>query len=107
MSPTKNLVDLEATIVDSIGEFSEFGQHHLVFINVGSEEGVQVGNRLAVTRRGDGLIRLSPERDAQMPVEPVGELMVIDTQAHTSSALITRSTVELRRGDQVLMLRNY
>ena len=79
----------------------------MVFINLGSEEGVQVGNRLAVARRGDGLVKLSAERDAQMPLEPVGELMIISTQAHTASALITRSTLELRRGDQVLMLRNY
>lgn len=107
VSPTKNLVDLEALIVDSIGDFSEFGQHHLVFINVGAEDGVQVGNRLAVTRRGDGLMRLTAERDEQMPIEPVGELMVIATQPHTASALITRSTIELRRGDRVLMLRNY
>ena len=107
VSPTKNLVDLEAVIVDSIGDFSEFGQHHLVFINVGTEDGVQVGNRLAVTRRGDGLMRLAVEQDDKMPIEPVGELMVIATQPHTASALITRSTIELRRGDRVLMLRNY
>ena len=107
VNPTKNLVDLEGVIIDSISDISEFGQHHMVFINVGSEEGVQVGNRLAVARRGDGIMKLSEERDAQMPLEPVGELMVIATQAHTASALITRSTLELRKGDQVLMLRNY
>ena len=107
VNPTKNLVDLEGVIIDSIADISEFGQHHMVFINVGSEEGVQVGNRLAVARRGDGLMKQSAEKDAQMPLEPVGELMVIATQAHTASALITRSTLELRRGDQVLMLRNY
>lgn len=107
VNPTKNLVDLQGVIVDSIADISEFGQHHMVFINVGSEEGVQVGNRLAVARRGDGLVKFDAKRDAQMPLEPVGELMVIATQAHTASALITRSTLELRRGDQVLMLRNY
>ncbi len=107
VNPTKNLVDLKGVIVDSMADISEFGQHHMVFINVGSEEGVQVGNRLAVARRGDGLIKFNAKRDAQMPLEPVGELMVIATQAHTASALITRSTLELRRGDQVLMLRNY
>lgn len=107
VSPTKNLVDLEGVILDSIAEVSEFGQHHLVFINVGEDDGVQVGNRLAVTRRGDGLKALPEEVDLRMPIEPVGELMVIATQPHTASALITRSTLELRRGDQVLMLRNY
>lgn len=107
VNPTKNLVDLEGVIVDSIDDISEFGQHHMVFINVGSEEGVQVGNRLAVARRGDGIMKFDADRDEQMPLEPVGELMVIATQAHTASALITRSTLELRKGDQVLMLRNY
>ena len=107
VNPTKNLVDLEGVIIDSIADISEFGQHHMVFINVGSEEGVQVGNRLAVARRGDGLMKFSSIKDSKMPLEPVGELMIIATQAHTASALITRSTLELRKGDQVLMLRNY
>lgn len=107
ISPTKNLADLKAVIIDSLANISEFGQHHLVFIDIGSEEGVQVGNRLAVTRQGDGLMKLSEELDQRMPLEPVGELMIVSTRPHTSSALITRSTLELRRGDQVLMLRNY
>ena len=107
ISPTKNLVDLEGVILDGLHPFSEYGQHHVIFIDLGSEDGVQVGNRLAVIRRGDGLSRLSPAIDQAMPIEPVGELMVIATEKRTSTALITRSSLELRRGDQVIMQRNY
>ena len=50
---------------------------------------------------------IEKELDEKMPIEPVGEVLIIATQAKTSTALITRSRFELRRGDEVLMLRNY
>ena len=107
VSPVKNLVDLEGVILDGLEELDELGQHHVVFIDQGSEEGVQVGNRLSVARRGDGARELDDEQRARMPLEPVGELLIIALQPHSATALITRSTLELKRGDQVFMLRNY
>lgn len=107
VSPVKNLVDLEGVILDELEGFSELGQHHVVFVDVGSEAGVQVGNRLSVARRGDGAVPLPKALDDAAPLEPVGELLVIATEPRSSTALITRSTLELRRGDRVYMLRNY
>jgi hypothetical protein len=107
VNPVKNLVDLEGVILDSLEDFSELGQHHVVFLNLGVEDGVQVGNRLSVIRRGDGIEKFSRNEDDAMPIEPIGEVLIISTQPHTATALITRSMLELRRGDQVLMLRNY
>ncbi len=107
VSPVKNLVDLEGVILDELEGFSELGQHHVVFVDLGAEEGVLVGNRLSVARRGDGAVPLPKELDDAAPLEPVGELLVIATEPHSATALITRSTLELRRGDRVYMLRNY
>ena len=39
--------------------------------------------------------------------EQVGELLIISTRPKSASALVTRAVVELRRGDRVLMQRNY
>ncbi|MBM4290833.1 MAG: LysM peptidoglycan-binding domain-containing protein [Deltaproteobacteria bacterium] len=107
VSPVKNLVDLDGVILDELEGFSELGQHHVVFVDVGAEEGVLVGNRLSVARRGDGAVPLARALDEAAPLEPVGELLVIATEPHSATALITRSTLELRRGDRVYMLRNY
>ena len=107
VNPVKNLVDLEGVILDGLQDFSEFAQYHVIFLDVGKKDGVQVGNRLSVVRQGDGLLNFEEEEDQAMPIEAIGEVLVIATQQKTSTALITRSKIELRKGDQVLMLRNY
>jgi hypothetical protein len=107
INPVKNLVDLEGVILDGLQDFSEFAQHHVIFLDVGQKDGVQIGNRLSVIRQGDGLLRLNEKDDREMPIEAIGEVLIIATQQQTSTALITRSKLELRKGDQVLMLRNY
>jgi len=107
VSPVKNFVDLEGVILDDLEGYSELGQHHLVFIDLGREDGVQVGNRLSIARRGDGVTALEGDELKALPLEPVGEVLIIALQPHSATALITRSTLELRRGDQVFMLRNY
>jgi hypothetical protein len=107
ISPVKNFVDLKGVILDDLDGYSELGQHHLVFVDLGSEQGVQVGNRLSIARRGDGVRELDEGELEKLPLEPVGELLIIALQARSSTALITRSTLELKRGDRVFMLRNY
>ena len=107
INPIKNALNLNGVILDGLSELSEFGQHNVVFLNLGTKDGVMVGNRLSVVRRGDGIESLSKEMDDKMPLEPIGEILVIATQEKTATALITRARFELRRGDEVLMLRNY
>lgn len=107
VSPVKNFVDLKGVILDDLDGYSELGQHHLVFIDRGSEDGVQVGNRLSIARRGDGVTEFDEDELERFPLEPVGELLIIALQPHSATALITRSTLELKRGDRVFMLRNY
>jgi hypothetical protein len=41
--------------------------------------------------------------DDAMPIEAVGELMVIDVKDHASTALVTRSLKELVIGDRIEM----
>lgn len=82
----------------------------LVFLNRGRADGVELGNRFLVTRRGDGHRRIYQEKerdDPRFPLETVAEIAVLDTRAHASVGLVTRAIKEIRRGDDVRMRRGY
>jgi len=83
---------------------SEIGEHHMVFVDKGRADGVEEGNVFTVLRAGDpwreqqGLVK-----DASLPQEDVGMLLVVDAQQNTSAALVVRSLRELAIGERVLM----
>ncbi|MEZ4472899.1 MAG: LysM domain-containing protein [bacterium] len=107
VSPRQNLIDLTGTIVDSLFEIDELGQFHVVFIDRGAKDGVQVGNRFFVMRRGDGFLELTREQDRKLPWEQIGEVLVVEARDRNSTAVITRSALEIRKGDRVVMQRHY
>ena len=81
------------------------GEHHIVFIDKGKNDGVQEGNTFKVVRAGDpfGAPMTEAPWDDSLPKEVVGDLLVIDVKDHASTALITRSLVELYVGDRIEM----
>lgn len=84
---------------------TQLGENHVVFIDRGEKDGVEEGNVFAVLRSGDPY-GLDPHRghwDESLPIEAVGELMVIDVKDNASTALVTRSLRELMIGDRVEM----
>jgi hypothetical protein len=81
-----------------------------VVINRGRKDGVQVGNRTFVIRRGDGYREMLEDwekHDPTMPKEVVGEVWVIDVRENASVAWIARSTKELRVGEILEMRKGY
>jgi hypothetical protein len=82
---------------------SEIGEHHLVFVDRGTADGVQDGNVFTVVRSGDpyGNDRGTPVADAALPDEEIGSLLVVDAKEHASTALVVRSRRELLAGDRV------
>jgi hypothetical protein len=107
VSPRQNLIDLTGTVVDAFRELKYMGQFHLIFIDKGAKDGVQVGNRFFVVRHGDGLLQLDDEHTDKLPWEQIGEVMVVETHDRNSTALITRSAEEIVVGDRVEMQRHY
>lgn len=84
---------------------TEIGEHHVVFIDKGSDDGVQEGNLFHVIRRGDAYDKPvdRPIWDPSMPKEVIGDLLVVDVKPNASAALVTRSVNELAIGDHVEM----
>jgi hypothetical protein len=82
---------------------SQLGENHVVFLDRGERDGVEEGNVFRVLRSGDqyGLEPARPSWDTSLPVESVGDLLVVDVKERTSTALVTRSMKELFVGDRV------
>jgi hypothetical protein len=107
--PRPNEVELRGYIVGaSIHELVNIGERHLVFIDQGTEQGVQEGNLFDVVRREDGLFMPGEGKeegkwDKSMPAEIYGRVMVVDVRPRASTGVVLASIRELRRGDRVLM----
>ncbi len=80
------------------------GDHVMVFIDVGKTQGVQVGNYFDIYKED-----VIPERDIigrtrVFPPYKIGELIVLDVQENSSTALVLKSLKEIEPGEQVKML---
>jgi hypothetical protein len=81
-----------------------------VVLNRGKRDGVQVGNRTFVIRRGDGYRRNLEKweiHDPESPREVVGEILVVDVRDDASVAWIARSNKELRVGELTEMRKGH
>jgi hypothetical protein len=131
--PRPNEKDTEARVLATIYPHEVIGQNQVVFIDRGSKDGVEPGNRFFVIRRGDAWrhslettttmartrVHLDvPEHvdtdvtplsghDKDFPEEVVGEVRVLRVDQETSAALVTASRVDLQVGDRLMARRGY
>jgi hypothetical protein len=84
---------------------TEIGEHHMVFVDKGRQDGVEEGNVFTVVRSGDpyGREPSLAQNDPTLPSESVGSLLVVDAQQTSSAALVVKSLRELYVGDRVEM----
>jgi hypothetical protein len=104
VDPVANATDHEGVVVDTLRPISLIGAEHLIFLDKGKKDGVQVGNRFLIVRRGDGyqpVLSAGPVDDKRFPRETIAEAMVIDLRNGIATALVTKSTKEARVGDRV------
>ena len=103
-------VNLQANVIASFTPTNLLSAANFVVISRGAQDGIEVGNRTYVIRRGDGYARLMEgweESDSTYPKEVVAELVVIDVKEKMSVAWITRSTKEIRVGEVTEMRKGY
>lgn len=107
--PVQNEVDLEGYIVATFDPIQVVGEHHVVFVDRGREDGVAEGNRLFVLRRRDMYreTRDEPDDRAGYPFEILAELRVVEVRDRTATCLVTRSVTDIRVGDRFEMRRGY
>lgn len=64
-------------------------QRNIVYLDRGSEDGVKAGDRMDLVRYGGGL-----------PPRQVGEVKVLSTEGQSATALVTKSTSRILKGDR-------
>jgi len=116
-APTLARPGLNGYILDSESRSRALSKHDVVFVSLGANDAVRVGDVLRIYRPGQEVIasgeqwfyreraplasRLLGGHDYQLPDAPVGELMVFRTYESMALALITRSEDLIRQGYRI------
>jgi len=87
---------LKGTIVASINNLAIFSDLDIIFLDLGRDEGIKPGDYLSVVLR-------SGTKKCKI-YKQIGQLVIIGSQQHTSSAVVTKSIYELKVGDTVELL---
>ncbi len=84
--------DVEGRIVElqsDMGTMNLVAQGNVVYLDRGREDGIRAGDRLDVIRSGGNL-----------PQRVVGEIKILSLEDQTATALITKSTSRILKGDR-------
>ncbi len=131
VAPVRNESDLTAQIMASVKLHAFFGQNQVVFVDKGADDGLKVGNRLFVMRRGDAwrqtlvtdtsarriavesaspadMERVRRARDeSNYPQEVTAELRVLSLHQHSATCIVTQSVHEIELGELAVARRGY
>jgi hypothetical protein len=110
VEPKSDRANLKGVVVAVLRPHVMVAYQDIVFIDQGREDGLEVGNRLLVVRRGDGyapVLKPRPLDDPRFPAETLAEILVVETRPHLATGLVTRSTIEARVGDRVESRQGY
>jgi hypothetical protein len=129
--PVRNESEVTARVIASVRLHEFFGQNQVVFIDRGAEDGLKVGNRLFVVRRGDAwratmptdiaAMRIAiesrspaeiervprPRDDAKFPEQVIAELRVLAMHPHSATCVLTQSVSEVELGDVAAARKGY
>ncbi len=94
--------DLKGYIIDSYSGISIIAAGDVVYIDLGTSQGVEVGNMLYIVRDVTIDQRYVEGRVDKLPQELVGALVVTETGKKTSSALVVKSIDTIYKGDRVV-----
>jgi hypothetical protein len=101
--------DLEGVVIALLGMDQIGGDHMVIFIDRGVDDGLKPGNQLRVLRRGDGYqTKMGPsgnagQDDRKYPDNELGQLIVVEVGKKSSIAFLTRTSHEIEIGDHVVM----
>ncbi len=106
--PVAPKVDLQGGIVAMLTKDQLIGDKgEVVFIALGKNSGLEVGNRMYVVRRGDGypgtMNNNVGKDDRQFPARALGEVVIVEIGENISIGVVTLSVQEMSIGDIVMM----
>ncbi|HEY0710859.1 MAG TPA: LysM domain-containing protein [Polyangia bacterium] len=110
LEPKAATTSLETRVVASFSPSIMLASENFVVLSKGAKDGLAVGNRVFVVRRGTGyrpFMEGWAAHDPRYPKEVVAELWVVEAKDKASVAWVARSTKELRVGEQAELRRGH
>lgn len=105
--PVAPKVDAQGPIVGMLTREQLIGDGEIVFVALGKQNGLEVGNRMFVVRRGDGkpdiMAKDVGKDDRRFPARALGEVVIVEVGEKVSIGLVTLSVQEMSLGDLVMM----
>ncbi|MBI2116045.1 MAG: LysM peptidoglycan-binding domain-containing protein [candidate division NC10 bacterium] len=96
---------VEGTIADSARRVEHIALQHLVFLDVGSDQGIRPGDVFAIYRPSPPAVIPATGKEIGIAPERLGEAVVIRVTERTATAVITASSKESQPGDRVVLSR--
>jgi len=96
--------DLKGYIVESYSGTSVIAAGDIVYIDLGSAQGAEVGNMLYIMRDVVLDQRYVEGRVDKLPQELLGALVILETGKKVATALIVKSIDAIYRGDRIVSL---
>jgi LysM repeat protein len=88
-------------VSDDIGKIA-LGQWEVILLDIGEEEGLQVGHELDLYRKREATEQADKTKVLELPDIDLGDAIVLEVRKGFAEALITRTTnLPLYRGDKV------
>jgi hypothetical protein len=107
LPPVPAAVDAQGEIVAKLARSMLIGSGEVVFVNLGKDSGLEVGNRMAIVRRGDAYPKNMQTQTGQdnreFPARALGEIQIVEIGDRISVGLVTMSVQETTVGDLVMM----
>ena len=94
--------DVSGRIISVFDSTGHIGQYQVVMLNLGSRDGVDVGNVLAIMQDGGRFHDERARGPVDLPDQRAGELMVFRVYDKISYALVMRATRSIRLQDKVV-----
>jgi len=92
--------ELSGYLVAARGDQVLLGQNDVIYVDLGSKDGLEVGNLLYISRSRKAT-ELGLEEDIQLPDVLLGSAVVLETRPKTATALVLKSADALQLGDRV------
>lgn len=109
VTPVPPRVDAHGSIVAMLTKEQLIGEGEIVFVDLGANSGIEVGNRLFVVRRGDAMPGQSKtnvgQDDRRFPTRTLGQVVIVEVGKKISVGKVTVSVQEMGVGDLVMMQR--
>jgi hypothetical protein len=110
MQPHPARSDLAGVVVATLRPHELVATDDLVFFDLGKQDGVELGTRFFVVRRGDGyqaVLEHVPTYDKRFPRENIAEIVVVDLRDHLATGMVINAVKEARVGDRVESRKGY